>query len=117
VAFYAGHGITVWRVLSDNGGCHRSKLFAAAAERLGIGLRKTRPYRPQTNGKAERFICTLLAEWAYALLFHDSSARAAALPAFVDFYGSKSSGLPGGGWSEQNRCGAGDRRTEEQGRG
>jgi transposase InsO family protein len=86
VAFYAGHGISVERVLSDNGGCYRSKLFAAAAERLGIGLRKTRPYRPQTNGKAERFIRTLLTEWAYAQPFHDSAARAAALPAFVDFY-------------------------------
>jgi transposase InsO family protein len=86
VAFYAAHGITVRRVLSDNGGCYRSRLFTAAAERLGIGLRKTRPYRPQTNGKAERFIRTLLAEWAYAQPFHDSAARTAALPAFVDFY-------------------------------
>jgi transposase InsO family protein len=86
VAFYAGHGITVQRVLSDNGGCYRSRLFAAAAARLGIGLRKTRPHRPQTNGKAERFIRTLLGEWAYAQPFHDTAARAAALPAFVDFY-------------------------------
>ena len=86
VAFYAGHGIRVERVLSDNGGCYRSTLFAAAAERLGIGLRKTRPYRPQTNGKAERFIRTLLSEWAYARPFHDTAARAAALPVFVDFY-------------------------------
>jgi transposase InsO family protein len=86
VAFYAEQGIRVERVLSDNGGCYRSKLFAAAAERLGIGLRKTRPYRPQTNGKAERFIRTLLGEWAYAGPFHDTAARAAALPAFVDFY-------------------------------
>lgn len=86
VAFYAAHGISVARVLSDNGGCYRSKLFAAAAERLGIGLRKTRPYRPQTNGKAERFIRTLLSEWAYAQPFHDTAARVAALPAFVDFY-------------------------------
>jgi transposase InsO family protein len=86
VAFYAGHGITVRRVLSDNGGCYRSRAFATAAEQLGIGLRKTRPYRPQTNGKAERFIRTLLSEWAYAQPFHDTAARAAALPAFVDFY-------------------------------
>lgn len=86
VAFYAGHGIRVERVLSDNGGCYRSRLFAAAAERLGVALRKTRPYRPQTNGKAERFIRTLLGEWAYAQPFHDTAARAAALPAFVDFY-------------------------------
>ena len=86
VGFYAGHGIRVERVLSDNGGCYRSKLFAAAAERLGIGLRKTRPYRPQTNGKAERFIRTLLAEWAYASSFHDTATRVASLPAFVDHY-------------------------------
>ncbi len=51
VAFYAAHGISVERVLSDNGGCYRSRLFAATAERLGVALRKTRPYRPQTNGK------------------------------------------------------------------
>ena len=89
VAFYAGHGITVERVLSDNGGCYRSRAFAAAAERLGIGLRKTRPYRPQTNGKAERFIRTLLGEWAYATPFHDSAARAASLPAFIDFYNQR----------------------------
>ena len=85
-AFYAGHGIHIQRVLSDNGGCYRSKLFAAAAERLGVGLRKTRPYRPQTNGKAERFIRTLLSEWAYASAFHDTAARVASLPGFVDFY-------------------------------
>jgi transposase InsO family protein len=86
VAFYAGHGIRVERVLSDNGGCYRSRLFAAAAERLGIGLRKTRPYRPQTNGKAERFIRTLLSEWAYATPFHDTAQRVASLPTFVDHY-------------------------------
>jgi transposase InsO family protein len=86
VAFYAGHGIRVERVLSDNGGCYRSRLLAAAAERLGIGLRKTRPYRPQTNGKAERFIRTLLSEWAYAAPFDDTAARIASLPAFVDHY-------------------------------
>jgi transposase InsO family protein len=86
VAFYAGCGIRVERVLSDNGGCYRSKLFGATAERLGIGLRKTRPYRPQTNGKAERFIRTLLGEWAYADAFHDTAQRIARLPAFVDHY-------------------------------
>lgn len=86
VAFYAGHGIGIERVLSDNGGCYRSKLFAATAERLGVALRKTRPYRPQTNGKAERFIRTLLGEWAYAGAFYDTAARVASLPAFVDYY-------------------------------
>jgi transposase InsO family protein len=86
LTFYAGHGITVQRVLSDNGGCYRSRLFAATAEQLGVALRKTRPYRPQTNGKAERFIRTLLSEWAYAGAFHDTAQRVASLPAFVDFY-------------------------------
>jgi transposase InsO family protein len=86
VAFYAARGIIVQRVLSDNGGCYRSRAFAATAAGLGISLRKTRPYRPQTNGKAERFIRTLLSEWAYARPFQDTAARAAALPAFVDFY-------------------------------
>ncbi len=86
MAFYAGCGIRVERVLSDNGGCYRSRLFATAAARLGIGLRKTRPYRPQTNGKAERFIRTLLAEWAYAQPFHDTAARAASLPAYLATY-------------------------------
>jgi transposase InsO family protein len=86
LTFYAGHGITDQRVLSDNGGCYRSRLFAATAERLGVALRTTRPYRPQTNGKAERFIRTLLSEWAYAAAFHDTAQRVASLPAFVDFY-------------------------------
>ncbi len=86
LAFYAGHGIQIQRVLSDNGGCYRSRLFAATAARLGVGLRKTRPYRPQTNGKAERFIRTLLSEWAYASPFEDTAARVASLPAFVDYY-------------------------------
>lgn len=86
VAFYAGHGITVARLLTDNGNPYRSLAFRAACTDLAISPRRTRPYRPQTNGKAERFIRTLLAEWAYARPFHDTAARAAALPAFVDFY-------------------------------
>ena len=56
--FYAGHGITIERVLTDNGGCYRSRDFAAACDELGIGHRWTRPYRPQTNGKAERLVRT-----------------------------------------------------------
>jgi transposase InsO family protein len=63
-AFYAGHGITVARVMTDNGSCYRSHLFNEA---LGEAMHKyTRPYRPQTNGKIERFHRTLAAEWAYA---------------------------------------------------
>ena len=84
--FYAAHGISIERVLTDNGTAYRSKVFAAALAELGIGHRWTRPYRPQTNGKAERFIRTMLAEWAYARPFHDTSQRIADLPLWLDFY-------------------------------
>ena len=84
--FYAGHGITVERVLTDNGGCYRSGAFAEACDQLGIGHRRTRPYRPQTNGKAERLIRTMLAEWAYVRPFADTADRMADLPAWLDFY-------------------------------
>jgi transposase InsO family protein len=84
--FYAAHGITVERILTDNGGCYRSHELAAACDELGIGHRFTRPYRPQTNGKAERMVRTLLSEWAYARPFADTGDRIALLPAFLDFY-------------------------------
>jgi transposase InsO family protein len=84
--FYAAHGITPERILTDNGGCYRSSLFAAACDELGLGHRFTRPYRPQTNGKAERLIRTLLAEWAYAEPFTDTAERQARLSDFLDFY-------------------------------
>jgi len=84
--FYAGHGITIERILTDNGGCYRSRAFAATCDDLGIGHRFTRPYRPQTNGKAERLVRTLLAEWAYAAPFTDTLERIVDLPRFLDFY-------------------------------
>jgi transposase InsO family protein len=84
--FYAAHGITIERLLTDNGGCYRSTAFAAACDELGIGHRFTRPYRPQTNGKAERMVRTLLAEWAYASPFTKPEARVDALEQFLDFY-------------------------------
>ena len=84
--FYAAHGITIERILTDNGGCYRSRDFATACDELGIGHRFTRPYRPQTNGKAERLVRTLLGEWAYARPFADTAERIALLPAFLDFY-------------------------------
>jgi transposase InsO family protein len=87
--FFAGHGITVERVLTDNGGCYRSRAFAEACDELGIGHRLTRPYRPQTNGKAERLIRTLLVEWAYAGPFIDTAERIADLPAWLDFYNTR----------------------------
>lgn len=82
--FYAAHGLE--RILTDNGGCYRSRDFAAACDELGIGHRFTRPYRPQTNGKAERMVRTLLGEWAYARPFTNTAARIALLPTFLDFY-------------------------------
>jgi transposase InsO family protein len=84
--FYGAHGITIERILTDNGGCYRSGAFATACDELGIGHRFTRPYRPQTNGKAERMVRTLLSEWAYARPFTDTADRIALLPAFLDFY-------------------------------
>ena len=76
-AWFEGCGITVQRVLTDNGSCYRSQLFAAA---LGdsIAHKRTRPYRPQTNGKVERFHRTLANEWAYKKLYTTDSARRAA---------------------------------------
>jgi transposase InsO family protein len=84
--FYADHGITVERILTDNGGCYRSRDFAIACDQLGIGHRWTRPYRPRTNGKAERLVRTLLKEWAYAEPFTAPEARVASLARFLDFY-------------------------------
>jgi transposase InsO family protein len=84
--FYADHGITIERILTDNGGCYRSRLFAAACGELGIQHRWTRPYRPQTNGKAERMVRTLLTEWAYAEPFTEPEARVVSLRRFLDFY-------------------------------
>ena len=84
LAVFAADGIAVERVLTDNGLAYRSNAYRAV-----LGERRhsrTRPYRPQTNGKAERFIGTLLREWAYARPYRSNAERLDALPAFVDFY-------------------------------
>ena len=86
VAFYRRHGIEVERVLTDNGSPYRSTVHALACRALGIRHLRTRPRRPQTNGKAERFNRTLLEEWAYARPFTSSSDRAAALPGWLHTY-------------------------------
>jgi transposase InsO family protein len=85
VAEFARIGIRVERVLTDNGTNYKHQ-FDAAAERLGIRHKRTRPRRPQTNGKAERLIKTLIHEWAYARLYTTNRERVDALPVFVDFY-------------------------------
>jgi transposase InsO family protein len=85
VSFYASHGIPVERVLTDNGSCFKRR-WAEACAQHGIAVKKTRAYRPQTNGKAERFIRTLLERWAYAYSYQHESERLAALPTTIDFY-------------------------------
>ena len=85
VSFYSAHGIRVERVLTDNGTCFKRR-WAEGCAAHGIAVRKTRAYRPQTNGKAERFIRTLLERWAYAYPYEHESDRLAALPSALDFY-------------------------------
>jgi transposase InsO family protein len=86
VAYYASLGVTVERVMTDNGSCYRSKAFAKACKRLGIRHIFTKPYTPKTNGKAERFIQTSLREWAYARAYDTSQQRAAELPFWMHRY-------------------------------
>jgi transposase InsO family protein len=85
VRFYDSHGIRVERVLTDNGSCFKRR-WADACETHAITVKKTRAYRPQTNGKAERFIRTLLERWAYAYSYEHESERLAALGPTLDFY-------------------------------
>jgi transposase InsO family protein len=86
VAWLRGMGIEVERVLSDNGACYISRAHAAACSELGIRHLRTRPYRPRTNGKAERFIQTLTNRWAYGAIYGSSAERTAALPGWLDHY-------------------------------
>ncbi len=89
VAWFAERGVTVREVMSDNGSCYISKDFAAACHQLGIRHIRTRPNRPQTNGKAERFIQTLQREWAYPVVYQTSRHRARALPPWLRFYNQR----------------------------
>ena len=85
-AFFAAHGITVRAVLTDNGACYRSKFWAKTLAAAKIKHRLTRPYRPQTNGKVERFNRTLLEEWAYAHEYRSEAERAATYPDWLHTY-------------------------------
>jgi transposase InsO family protein len=85
-AFFDRHGIAVERVITDNGSAYRSSVHAIACRAMGIRHLRTRPYRPQTNGKAERFIRTLLGGWAYGALYRNSSERTAALDGWLAYY-------------------------------
>jgi transposase InsO family protein len=86
LAFYQRHGITVERVMTDNGGAYRSTVHALACTLLGLRHLRTRAYRPQTNGKAERFIRTMLGGWAYGAIYGTSRERTAALDGWLWHY-------------------------------
>jgi transposase InsO family protein len=86
IAFYRSHGIDVEGLMTDNGSAYVSVAHALACKALGIRHIRTRPYRPQTNGKAERFIRTMLREWAYAAVYGSSPERAAALSGWLERY-------------------------------
>ena len=86
VAWYAAHGVTVERVLSDNAKAYHSALWADSCQQLGIGRRYTRPYSPWTNGKAEALIKTLLREWAYRFAYPTSTHRSQALAGYTRWY-------------------------------
>jgi Integrase core domain len=86
VAFYGSHGIHIERVMTDNGSGYRSIVHALACRTLGLRHLRTRPYRPRTNGKAERFIRTMLGGWAYGAIYGTSAERTRALPGWLDHY-------------------------------
>jgi transposase InsO family protein len=86
VAYYQGLGITVTRVMTDNGSCYKAKLFAAACKDLKLKHIRTKPCTPKTNGKAERFIQTALREWAYARAYDTSDQRKSCLPEWTHMY-------------------------------
>jgi transposase InsO family protein len=86
VAYYRSLGVSVRRVLTDNGGVFRSKPFNLACQELGIAHKFTRAYRPQTNGKAERFIQSALREWAYAFVYRSSAQRTELLDRWTHHY-------------------------------
>jgi transposase InsO family protein len=89
VKYYATYGVTVERVITDNGSAYRSTIHAIACRGLRIRHLRTRPYRPQTNGKAERFIRTMLAGWAYGAIYRSSEQRTTALTGWLDWYNTK----------------------------
>jgi transposase InsO family protein len=86
VAYFSSLGVTIERVMTDNGSCYRSKAFAKACEKLQIKHIYTRAYTPQTNGKAERFVQTMMREWAYATAYENSDQRKDELPNWLNRY-------------------------------
>ena len=86
VAWFTARGVVVERVLSDNGSAYKSHAWRDTCHQLGITVKKTRPYRPQTNGKIERFHRTLADGWAFKKFYNSESVRRAALPAWIHHY-------------------------------
>lgn len=86
LAWFKGHGVIAQRVMTDNGSAYKSELFAGAMVAHGLKHKRTRPYTPKTNGKAERFIQTSIREWAYATPFETSAARTAAMHPWLHAY-------------------------------
>jgi transposase InsO family protein len=86
IAFFGRHGITVRRVMTDNGSAYRAHQHRLACQQLALKHTFTRPYRPRTNGKAERFIQTLINDWAYGRLYANSTERTATLSTWLDHY-------------------------------
>ena len=89
VAWFGERGVQIKALMSDNGSAFIAHAYRNALAELGLRQLRIRPYRPRTNGKAERFIQTLLNEWAYERLYGSSTERAAALPLFLDRYNFK----------------------------
>ena len=86
LAWFAGHGVKVERIMTDNGSAYRSHDFAAAPAARGLRHNRTRPYTPTTNGRAERFIQSSLREWAYARSFRSSDERSQAMQPWITDY-------------------------------
>ena len=103
--WFADRGVTTLRVLTDNGSAYLSRAFAAACRGLGLRHSRTRPYRPRTNGKAERLIQTLLREWAYGFAFDSSAARRQLLLPYLHFYNHHRAHLALGGRPPISRLG------------
>jgi transposase InsO family protein len=89
IAAFADRGVKIQRVLTDNGACYRSRAFAAVLAEAGIRHKRTRPYRPQTNGKVERFNRILQEEWAYARPYGSEAERQVCYPDFIDYYNQR----------------------------
>jgi transposase InsO family protein len=103
-AWFQAHGINIEQVLTDNGSCYRSRLWRQVCQELAIAPKRTRPYRPQTNGKVERFNRTLLEGWAYRRLYASEAARRAAFAPWLHWYNHHRPHTALGGRPPITRC-------------